>query len=485
MGLRQRKGIGTIMSDGDIGDLSKRKVWAEKYPNEDTYGSIIIGWLLLHPSCFETDWRLANVTELELSAGWKAFLQFTARVWAKTHNLSPTTIKRSIQESKLKADVKMHLLGIFDWAVEAGDYTAVQDYEQAIGKVWQTTRRKVTMAGMAEATKQISEDGQLDAGIVNAMQVIEQARNMAGTGGTGVNSMAELASDVEKLYGAPRGKPMSTGFVRIDKATFGGIRKGQEWLLGGAAKQGKSTFAREITYRFIQDQGRAFVASMEMSKDEMRTCFIARHAHTIKKGGIALRDIFQETLTADDKEVYFEAARQWAKPGGIGDNIELWTPETDVTADDVIRRAEIEHSRKPIDLLVVDYSELLVPIRRRAEYRIELGDSIRRLKTAAQHFANGEGVAVLLLHQVSRKGFTKACKRGHYIMSDLGETSAAEKHPNVVIWILQTSTWEDDKEAKIGIAANRMGPRDLKKGVMVMEDFEHGLVSDLEFPQYH
>ena len=31
------------------------------------------------------------------------------------------------------------MFGIFDWAVDAGDYTAQQDYEQAISKVWNTT----------------------------------------------------------------------------------------------------------------------------------------------------------------------------------------------------------------------------------------------------------------------------------------------------------------------------------------------------------
>jgi replicative DNA helicase len=290
-----------------------------------------------------------------------------------------------------------------------------------------------------------------------------------------------LSSRIEDEYGMPRGVPMSTGLFRLDNSTLGGPRRGSLWLLSGFVSQGKTALGKEVAYSAALNGHRVLFVSLEMSLAEVRSLFVVRHSHSIKENGVPLADVLKDTLDDEDREAYFKAARSFSEKGGIGERLIVWVPEEDVTADDVIRHAESVHRRTPLSMLIIDYSELLIPLRRRQQYRIELAETIRRLKVAAGTFGGGDGVAVILLHQVSRKGYEKACKRGYYLLSDLAETAAAERHSNVVLWILQTEDMVEDHEVLVGISKQRMGPRDLIKGTKMFENFERAFIGNMQF----
>jgi replicative DNA helicase len=463
-------------------NVSTRRAWAERYPNEDTYGSIIVGWLVEHPDVFASDWRLANLGGLTLSKGWLALLKVARGQWRQHGSLTHSVLKRSIlADKRISNRAKQHLGALCDWAREAAEHAGAEDFDDSVHRLWMKTRRMKAVNALMDASLAIrdaKDDASFETEVAKTVDSFERVRSMGESRTAGAKTMAELARETQSRYGSPRGRPMPTGLLHVDMSTLGGMRKSELWMLAGYAKQGKSTLARQIAYNFVMDGRRVFWAGMEQGSDEERILFEVRHSHAVQAGGIRVESVLTESLTDEDLAAYFETARRWQEDGQ-GENLVIWCPEEDVTIEDVIHRAEIEHRKEPVDLLVVDYSELLVPMRRRQQYRIELSDTIRRCKTAANGFGRGDGVVVLLLHQISRKGYDDGCKRGRYVMRDLAETAAAERHSNVILWLLRTKEMEADHEVLVGIAAQRLGENKLWKGERMFADYDRMLIGNM------
>ena len=461
-----------------------RRFWAERLPTEDTFGAIATSWIMSHWELFDSDWRLEKIKILVVSKGWKALLMLMHKHWKKHHaGLSFKGLSRALWE-RANNNVQATITPLLEWAEEIHPEVSEDDYHQAMNHIWQLTRKGVYYEGMTDVIDTIADQG-MDKGLDQLMTMAEKVKSMGEQKSAGIETMAQLSSRAEKEYGSPRGKPMNTGLLRVDMTTLGGMRKGNLWLLAGFVSQGKTVMAKEIAYNFVKEGRTVLWVSLEMTKAETQILFAVRHAYSLESGGVSLSAACEESLNDKEKELYFRAVDDWHK-SGLGEKLIVWVPEDDVTADDVIRKAEAIHRRKPIDLLVVDYSELLIPMRHRNQYRIELGDTIRRLKSAAQGFGNGTGVPILLLHQISRHGYEKAIKRGYYIMSDLSETAQAERHSNVILWILQTDEMEENNQIRVGIAKNRMGPKDLRMGTLLYEDFSHGAIANMPVSEpYH
>ena len=462
--------------------VETRKNWAAAFPGHDTYGSLIVAWIITHPDIFSSDWRLQQVSILSLASDWRILLKMAKIQWKDRSGLSFSAFKNYVlTREKLSMEIAQRLCQLLEWAEDVAREMLRDDYEYAIQDVWLSSRKIMVADGMTAATRKMAEQDGFETGLDLAIQTIEKARSMSETHAAGSLSLAELAKQTEALYGSPRGRPMHTGLIKIDSATLGGPRKGNLWLISGYAKHGKSRLASQIAYNFA-DYGRGvMVANMEMSKDELRQIYVVMHSKKVKPGGISLTDVMNEDLNDDDKEVYFESSRQLSEPGGIGDNLQLWVPEEDVSADDVLMRAESIHRNRAIDLLVVDYSELLIPVRKREQYRLELGETIRRFKIGSSTHAGGEGMAVLLLHQTSRLGMQNAMKRGHYMVDDMAETAAAERHSNVIMWTLLPEELYAEHKIKVGIAAQRMGGHELYKGTELYADFDKVVIGNIEY----
>jgi len=463
-------------------NVRNRKAWAEQYPNEDSYGSAFVGWIVSHGELFGDDHRIASVSDLALSRGWKAVLGIARAVWKEHDGVTFESVRRRIsKEKKASLDTQKHLVELVGWAEEVSENLTEDDYTEIADQIWQKTRRLHFASGMGSIIEKIGHgDQHLDAGVEELYVLCDGIRRMGQSGNAGTATMMELGARIHDNFDKSLGIPIGTEFYRLDQATLGGHRKGHLWLLCGYTSQGKTYLAREISFRMAMRGFRVVWCSLEMGLDDMPEYFVGRMVHEIRAGGVDIGPAMQRTLHDHDKEVYLEAAKRWADPASeCGNNVQLWVPDTDVTSQDIAQYAETEHRKRPIDLLVVDYSELIQATNMRDDYRIRLGESIRVMKLIAKHLGRGDGTRVLLLHQTSRKGFDKAINRGYYVKQDMAETSHAEKHADVIAWILRDEDMERDNEAKIGTAKNRIGSMQLAYGYKVYADYTTGYIGDL------
>jgi len=282
----------------------------------------------------------------------------------------------------------------------------------------------------------------------------------------------------EKSVNKKSALPIATGFNIIDELTNGGLYPGQLWLAGAFTGEGKTQFCKEVAYNAVIWGHNVLFISLEMSIQEIKWLLETRHSHNFKEGGLLYNEIVCGLLSDSDKNCYYNTLEDWESNIKYGKLI-IWQPPVNAVVSDVGSRLKnIDISGINIDLIIVDYLELLKPDRFRDQYRIEIKDNFEVLKRIALTAKDGDGVRILTAHQTSRIGRDKAEKRGYYNLNDLAETAGAERSVNLAMGILRTDEMMQQHELKINVMKNRSGPI-CKEGFHVLENFAHSMMADI------
>lgn len=188
---------------------------------------------------------------------------------------------------------------------------------------------------------------------------------------------------------------IATGICCLDNDT-GGIRPGELWLVGGATSSGKTALAGEITVNLL-DAGRAvMLASAEMTTADVITRLLCTKSRTPLP---VLRDPARHTPGKHDLRAIMralEAAAGWR----------LLITET-CALDGILALARAARRRDGLDLLVIDYAQLLDVGGEFQSREREVASISRALKL----FAKAEGTAALLLTQLNDDGRTRESRQ--------------------------------------------------------------------------
>lgn len=249
-----------------------------------------------------------------------------------------------------------------------------------------------------------------------------------------------------------------------------GFRKGEAWIVAGYVGEGKSMTCLQLAYSAAFEQGKNVVfISTEMQMEQLRALIYARHGLTVNR----------ETCIADDGELGFEHddltrgrlegehlklfkatvtdIENGRRTGRYGKLYVFGTRQSD-TAQTIRVKCQMLRQQFPIDIIIIDYATLLAPRRPRHSKVEEMTEIMRDIKQLALNFNNGEGAAVVTAHQISRKGRDDAVKRGgYYLLSDLADTSGAERNMDGVLWVLRDEDNKERNTAWLGCAKNRRG----------------------------
>jgi replicative DNA helicase len=225
----------------------------------------------------------------------------------------------------------------------------------------------------------------------------------------------EMADDAEyRLLDNPTSvQTLPTGLVRLDEQT-GGIMLGELWVIGASPSRGKTTLARQIVKHAVLRNVPTYVHSGEMSREswfDVTACLIADMP--------AWKVYDPRLLNPTEKERLRLAIRQLGSlPFKISD-------AAGITLDRLIWNATWEKRQRNIQLLAVDYAQIIeAPGRDPREQVTNIAQRLRR-------FAKDEHVAVLLLSQSPRpEGRNINAKP---TMFSLKESGALEEAAHTVI----------------------------------------------------
>lgn len=229
-----------------------------------------------------------------------------------------------------------------------------------------------------------------------------------------------------------------TGFKDIDELLAGGPNRGALVILGARPSMGKTALAVNIALDVARTHC-ALVLSMEMTRGEL----LDRALATL--GRIPLGAVIRGDLSADDWAKFVTANAALSEL-----NLHL-DDQPALTLLDVRSKARLVKRKHGLDLLVVDYLQLMSGPGDNRNQQIE--EISRGLKALAKDL----NIVVLALSQLSRNAANKARPQ----LSDLRDSGAIEQDADVVMFVHRDEVDNPQTHlrgfADLFIAKNRQG----------------------------
>jgi replicative DNA helicase len=245
-----------------------------------------------------------------------------------------------------------------------------------------------------------------------------------------------------------------TGFADLDKY-LGSMQRSDMLVLASRPSLGKTSLGLNIARNAALEHGaRVAIFSLEMSKMELAYRFLS------SESGVDTQRLRLDQLSDGQRDAIMESMGKLSEaPIYIDDSPFL-------RDSDMRSKARRLHSAKGIDLIIVDYIQLMRSSRRtdnRVQEMSEISHSIKELARELE-------VPILAVSQLSRAVETRS---PHIpLLSDLRESGSIEQEADVVMFIYRDDVYYTEEEwerqfpdkpypkgiAQIIIAKHRNGP---------------------------
>lgn len=239
--------------------------------------------------------------------------------------------------------------------------------------------------------------------------------------------MKGVMEDIESQQGShSMVTGLSTGLRDLDKLTCG-LQPSELIVLAGRPSMGKTAFALSIAEHIaLKEKKQVGIFSLEMSAASlgrrMLCCNAKVDAQNLRRGFIS---------TKDSVKLAHAAGRLSEAGVWIDDHPGLTNLELRARARDMKARCNI-------DLLIIDYLQLLQSTTGRSESRQqEVSDISRSLKALAREL----DIPVVVLSQLNRGPEDRPDRRPR--LSDLRESGAIEQDADLVVMIMRPGAYPD------------------------------------------
>jgi replicative DNA helicase len=250
--------------------------------------------------------------------------------------------------------------------------------------------------------------------------------------------IAHIATIDSRTEGKGSGIP--TGFSNIDQLLTGGPNRGALVILGARPSMGKTALSLNIATNVARDHT-VLVLSMEMVKAELLDRAIA------SLGKVPLSAIIRGELTAQEWDGFTAANAK------LNDMNLFLDDQPALTLLDVRGKARAVKRKHGLDLLVVDYLQLMAGANPGDSRNQQLEEISRGLKALAKDL----GIVVLALSQLSRNAANKSRPQ----LSDLRDSGAIEQDADAVLFVHRDEVDNPQTHlrgfADVFVAKNRQG----------------------------
>ncbi|RPH81296.1 MAG: replicative DNA helicase [Nitrospiraceae bacterium] len=233
-----------------------------------------------------------------------------------------------------------------------------------------------------------------------------------------------------------------TGYPSLD-SMLAGWQRSDLIILAARPSMGKTSLALGAALAAAKEGYRVGVISVEMSRRQVGLRLHGMGApidvHALRTG----------SLTQQGWWLLAETAQQF-------ESLPLWIDDSSVlTVEQIAAKARQLQARSGLDLLVVDYLQLL-ELHHSETRQQGVADASRKLKLLAKEL----DIPVIVLSQLSRACEQREDKRP--MLSDLRDSGAIEQDADVVIFLYRHEVYVHDTEekgiAEVLIRKHRNGP---------------------------
>ncbi|MFD1694516.1 replicative DNA helicase [Roseibium aestuarii] len=363
---------------------------------------------------------------------------------------SPITLKTFYPADAKIADLSATQF-LLRLAADAASIINAEDYGRTIYDL--AMRRNLIRIG--EDMVNIAYDAPID--VPPAQQIDDAERRLfelAETGrseggfiafGEALTETIEMAQAAYHREGALSG--ISTGLMALDKL-MGGLQHSDLIVLAGRPAMGKTSLVTNIAYNVAQayqaeeqqdgtiktvNGGVVGFFSLEMSAEQLATRIISEQAEIssskIRRGEIS--------------EAEFEKLAACAQ---IMQTVPLHVDQTGgISIASLVARARRLKRQRGLDLIIVDYIQLLSGTSKTAGNRVQ---EITEITTGLKALAKELNVPIIALSQLSRQVENRDDKRPQ--LSDLRESGSIEQDADVVMFVYREEYYLSKTEPEEG-----------------------------------
>lgn len=256
---------------------------------------------------------------------------------------------------------------------------------------------------------------------------------------TDIELINEAARNQDKIIGVP------TGFKPFDSMTSG-LQKSELVIVAARPAMGKTAFALNIALNAaVKHNASVLIFSLEMGKEQLGNRLLSMESR------VEMENIKKGTLDNNDWDRIFLAVDNLAKANVYIDD----TP--DLSVFEIKNKCRRLKAEKGLDLVVVDYLQLMKSEGRAENRQQEISTLSRYLKLLAREM----DCPVIVLSQLSRAPDQRPNHTP--VLSDLRESGSIEQDADIVLFLYRDDYYAKEESEKPGIcdviiAKNRSGP---------------------------
>lgn len=224
---------------------------------------------------------------------------------------------------------------------------------------------------------------------------------------------------------------IATGLKSLDMSDSG-WQPGRLYVLAGRPGEGKTAMMLFFAREAVKQGRRTYVVSLEMGHRELGERILAGEGTVdiakLKHGSFSESEMAEVVALKD---------RLKNLPLVVDDS-------SDPNIDSICSRVRDYNKERKIDLLAVDYVQLLSSSRNIDNRAAEIGECTRKLKLLAKEL----GCPVILLGQLNRSAEDRTCKSGP-TMSNLKDSGSIEQDADMVMIVMR----EEDLKVNVAVPA--------------------------------
>ncbi|MDP7638280.1 MAG: replicative DNA helicase [Candidatus Hydrogenedentes bacterium] len=263
-----------------------------------------------------------------------------------------------------------------------------------------------------------------------------------------VYKVGDLLTDgikrIEKMIEAKTGiTGIATGFTKLDEMTSG-LQPSDMVVLAARPSVGKTALALNIaSHAAVGDGKNVLLFSLEMSKEQLVQRLLCMEGN----------------IDSQRLRTGFLATKEFSKLQQAADKLDTAPIFIDDTANisvlDLRSKARRHAAQHGLDMVVIDYLQLMSSSRRVESRQVEISEISRSIKGIARELS----VPVMALSQLSREA--EKDDTGSPKLLHLRESGAIEQDADVVLMLSRPSAHEQEQNRnliKLDIAKQRNGP---------------------------
>jgi replicative DNA helicase len=342
-----------------------------------------------------------------------------------------------------------HLIAVVPTSVHAEYYARIVSRS--------ATMRNLISAATEIATLGYQDDADIDATLTSAEDLLYRVRSRRESRDfvqlrEVLDNYMEASATAETSLEQGAG-PIPTGFTDLDRI-LGGLQRADLVIVAGRPSLGKSTLALDIAHNAAKEGATTGIFSLEMSQEQLVMRLLSAEAE------VDSHLLRLNLITEQQQQRVINAV------GGLSD-LPIFIDDSPlqniVELRSKARRLSMEHG---LDLLIVDYIQLLQGGGRQDNRVQEMSDISRALKGMARDLK----IPLIAISQLSRAVEQRPSHRPQ--LSDLRDSGSIEQDADVVIFIYRDDMYVSEEEwermhptqsypkniADIIIAKHRNGP---------------------------